>query len=184
MCIFFLAWLRWQIFHNQVYKVHDVVAAHILVILFCLNEWIYASIHKVYTPHTRYQKKGLRVANMPKNKFISVPPIQSIRRQNRDFNCSIIDPTKSKLETEWRSGKQQFIHFTTFLSIISSWYFNKILDSIHKQGWISSGIDMVDSRQLREDWLSPNSLDDYNNTAAITYPLTFAQNTKLPSAGI
>ena len=52
----FLTQIRWKIFHSWVYKTHDVVAAHIWEILLRLDEWIYTSIHKVYT-HTHAVSK-------------------------------------------------------------------------------------------------------------------------------
>ena len=59
------------------------------------------------TPHTRGITKIL--CEWPICQKISHMGSVDSAKQNRDFNCCITDPVKPKLETKWRSGKQQFI---------------------------------------------------------------------------
>ena len=115
----------WQIFLDCVYfsmhRFSDRFFAvefkkHVIQLLPIFGRFYYVLMNEFTHPfikstprHMQYQKKALWVANLPK--------VHSANH-NRDFKCSVIDLAKPKLKTKWRSSKQQFIRFATFLWII------------------------------------------------------------------
>ena len=96
-----------------------------------MNEFTHPFIHKVYTP-----------AHVVSKKSSEWPISVDSANQNCDYIYSVINPVKPKLEKIWRSDKEQFIRFATFLWIISSFcvdilticltaFINKVIILVH-----------------------------------------------------